>query len=118
MAYTGNLLKYRKADITKVVTSAGGTTASGKTQVGDTWDFANLHQKTLVLQSWGPSVFTTAILEYSPDKTFWGTYDGTSLQNLGSGLVKKITMENSIRYWKLSVEVGSVTSTCTATWDF
>jgi len=117
MAFTGNLNRYFKG-VTQTIPSAGGSTASGKTLIGEAYDFANLHRKTFYVFSWGPSVITTGILEYSPDGVKWGTYDGTTLNEVGSGAFAKLDMENSIRFFKYSAGVGSVVSTLSIYWTF
>lgn len=110
MAYAGNLVRFNK-NVVQTIPSAGGSDASGKVQIGNTWDFANLHRKTFYVYSWGASVITTAILEYSPDGVKWGTYNATTFQNLGSDVLKVYTVEDSVRFIKFSAGVGSVTST-------
>lgn len=117
MAFTGNLNRYYKG-VVQTIPSAGGSSASGKVQIGANWDLANLHRKSFYVFSWGPSVLTTAIIEYSPDGITWGTYDGTTFDELGSGVMLYLDMENSIRFFKFSAGVGSVVSTLSVWWTF
>lgn len=117
MAFNGNLKRYYK-NVTQTMPSAGGSTASGKTLIGAAYDLADLHRKTFYVFNWGPSVNTVGILEYSPDNEKWGTYDGTTFQNIGSGVLVKLDMENSIRFFKFSGNISSVVSTLSIWWTF
>jgi hypothetical protein len=113
MAYDGNLHKWFKG-VTYVLTG------TAKTQIGNTWDLSNLHKKALAIYNQGASVMTTGILEYSPaaDTEHWGTYDATTFQNLGSDVIKLRVMEDSVRYFKFSGNVGSNAATISIWWTF